>query len=217
MSSAAWATVDPPRAPRSRRRWAVGVDPSEVAGVVRRAAAGEQSAWDAIVESFSGLVWTVANGHRLGPADTAEVVQTTWLRLLEHLDRIREPERIGGWLATTARREALRILRLRSRELVVEDESTFDRGPGPGPTPEEAVLDRDRDRRLWRAFAQLPERCRLLLHLVVVVAPPYSEVAAAMEMPIGSIGPTRARCLERLRKLLADGGPDSPSVVAGGD
>ncbi len=214
MSNAAWATVDRPRAPRRGRPWAVWVDPSEVAGAVRRAAAGDQSAWDAIVESFSGLVWTVANGHRLGPADTAEVMQTTWLRLLEHLDRIREPERIGGWLATTARREALRVLRLRARELVVEDESTFDRRLDPVPTPEEAVLDRDRDRRLWRAFAQLSERCRQLLHLVVVVGPPYTEVAAALDMPIGSIGPTRARCLERLRKLLVDGGPDSPIVVA---
>jgi RNA polymerase sigma factor (sigma-70 family) len=180
------------------------VDPSEVAGCVRRAAAGDEHAWDAIVESFSGLVWTVANGHRLGAADTAEVMQTTWLRLLENLDRIREPERLGGWLATTARRESLRTLRLRGRELPTDDE-TGSGAVGTEPSPEQTALDHDRDRRLWAAFAQLPDRCRQLLHLVIVVQPPYSEVAEAMGMPIGSIGPTRQRCLERLRRVLGDG------------
>jgi RNA polymerase sigma factor (sigma-70 family) len=184
----------------------VWVDPSEVAGCVRRAAAGEKDAWDAIVESFSGLVWTVANGHRLGPTDTAEVMQTTWLRLLENLERIREPERLGGWLATTARRESLRMLRLRGRELPTDDEDAIGRETGSAPSPEQVVLDGDRDRRLWSAFARLNDRCKQLLHLVIVVQPPYSEVAAAMDMPIGSIGPTRQRCLERLRRLLGDGG-----------
>jgi RNA polymerase sigma factor (sigma-70 family) len=206
MSNAAWATVGRPRAPRPRRAWAVWVDPSEVAGCVRRAAAGEKDAWDAIVESFSGLVWTVANGHRLGPADTAEVMQTTWLRLLENLDRIREPERLGGWLATTARRESLRMLRLRGREFPTDDDGGIGGTPSTDPTPEQAVLDRDRDRRLWGAFDRLNDRCRQLLHLVIIVQPPYSEVAAAMDMPIGSIGPTRQRCLDRLRRLLGDGG-----------
>jgi RNA polymerase sigma factor (sigma-70 family) len=208
MSNAAWATVVRPRAPRLRRTWAVWVDPSEVAGCVRRAAAGDKDAWDEIVGSFSGLVWTVANGHRLGPTDTAEVMQTTWLRLLENLDRIREPERLGGWLATTARRESLRMLRLRGRELPTDDEAAMDNGAGSVPGPEQTVLDRDRDRRLWSAFARLNDRCKQLLHLVIVVQPPYSEVSAAMDMPIGSIGPTRQRCLERLRRLLGDGPDD---------
>lgn len=178
-----------------------------MAGAVRRAAAGDKDAWDEIVESFSGLVWSVANGYRLGAADAAEVSQTTWLRLLENLDRIREPERLGGWLATTARREALRQLRLRGREHVTDDDATFDRAPSTDPGPEELLLVHDRDRLLWRAFTQLDDRCRRLLQLVVIVAPPYTEVAAALDMPIGSIGPTRARCLDRLRRLLeADGG-----------
>jgi len=182
--------------------------PDEVAALVGRAAAGEQDAWDAIVERFGGLVWAVAAGYRLGPADTAEISQTTWLRLLEHLDRIREPARLGGWLATTARREALRLLRLRAREFP-EDTAELDVGRDPGPTPEEAVLDEDRDRRLWLAFTRLPERCRELLHLVVVVAPPYAEVAAALDLPLGSIGPSRARCLRRLRRLYEEGTDDA--------
>jgi RNA polymerase sigma factor (sigma-70 family) len=189
------------------------VDPSEVAGAVRRAAAGDKDAWDEIVESFSGLVWSVASSHRLGPADCAEVLQTTWQRLLEHVDRIREPERLGGWLATTARRESLRMLRLRARELPTDDEAAFGPRPDQSPTPEEAVLDRERDRQLWRAFTRLSERCQRLLRLVVLVAPPYTEVAAVLDMPIGSIGPTRARCLENLRRLFDEDGPTGPVVV----
>ena len=206
MARDLWVTVE-----RLRTSWTWGfrageLEPSEVAGAVRRAAAGDRSAWDAIVESFSRLVWSVATSHRLGPADSAEVVQTTWLKLLENLDRIREPEHLGGWLATTARRESLRVLRAGGREIPTDEEFRFDGDAGSAPTPEELMLDRDRDRRLWRCFARLPENCRRLLHLVIVVAPPYAEVAAALDMRIGSIGPTRARCLERLKRLLAEDG-----------
>ena len=205
-----WATVVRPRGTRVDRAWAGRVEQSEVGDTVRRAAAGDKAAWDAIVESFSGLVWSIATSYRLGQADAAEVVQTTWLRLVENLDRLREPERLGGWLATTAGREALRLLRLRGREIVTDDEGRFDDAPSALPNPEETALGTERKRQMRRAFAKLPERCRRLLHLVIVVSPPYAEVAAALDMPIGSIGPTRARCLDRLRKLLdADGGSGS--------
>lgn len=181
---------------------------------MRRAAAGDRAAWDELVASFGRLVWSIAAAHRLGPADAAEVSQTTWLRLVENLDRITQPERLGGWLATTARRESLRLLRLRGREVLTDDERRLDLdGDDRTPSPEAATLDRDRDRRLWRAYAGLPDNCRVLLHLVVVVGPPYSEVADALDMPIGSIGPTRARCLERLRRLLA---ADGLTSAAGG-
>jgi RNA polymerase sigma factor (sigma-70 family) len=139
----------------------------------------------------------------LGPADAAEVTQTTWVRLIEHIDRITNPERLGGWLATTARRESLRILRLRGRETLTDSElagsdlELF-------PAPETAVLERDRNRQLWAAFGKLSERCQAILQLVVVVAPPYVEVANALGMPIGSIGPSRARCLQQLRRLLGE-------------
>ncbi len=186
------------------------VEPTEVADTVRRAAAGDKDAWDGLVTSFGRLVWSIAAAHRLGPADSAEVSQTTWLRLVENLDRISQPERLGGWLATTARRESLRLLRLRGREFPTDDESRLDLDAvGHAPTPESLTMDRDRDRRLWHAFAALPENCRVLLHMVIVVGPPYAEVAQALDMPIGSIGPTRARCLERLRRLLAAGGTTS--------
>lgn len=180
------------------------VNQSDVSDVVQRAAAGDSEAWNLLVRSFTGMIFAIATGYRLGPADAGEVVQSTWLRLLENLERIREPERVGGWLATTARRESQRLLRLRGRELVTDDERELDRIAGPAAqTPESALLDYDRARRVRAAFARLPERCRRLLQLVVVVAPPYAEVAAALDMPVGSIGPTRARCLDRLRRLLA--------------
>lgn len=179
-----------------------------MADAVRRAAAGDKAAWDELVASFGRLVWSIATAHRLSPADAAEVSQTTWLRLVENLDRIKQPERLGGWLATTARHESLRQLRLRGREYPTDDESRLEPDLDAS-TPESHTLDADRDRRLWRAFAALPENCRVLLHVVVVVGPPYAEVADALDMPIGSIGPTRARCLERLRRLLAADGMTS--------
>jgi RNA polymerase sigma factor (sigma-70 family) len=197
-------SVTAPRHPRVDRPWAGRVEQKEVADAVRRAAAGDREAWDSIVEAFSGLVWAVANRHRLGAADAGEVVQTTWLRLIENLDRIREPERLGGWLATTARHESLRLIRLRGREIVTDEESRFDRESSLEPSPESVVIGRERDRAVRRAFSRLSERCRALLELVIVVAPPYAEVALALDMPVGSIGPTRARCLERLRRLLDD-------------
>ena len=93
----------------------------ELAELVHAAGEGDQEAWNAIVERFGGLVWATVRAHRLSAADGAEVVQTTWLRLVEHLDRIRDPERLGGWLASTARNECLRQIRLGAREVPSDD------------------------------------------------------------------------------------------------
>ncbi len=185
------------------------MDPNDVAATVRRAAAGDASAWDALVENFGPMLWAVTSGFRLGRADTAEVVQTTWLRLVENLDRVKQPEAVGGWLATTARHEALRMLRLRAREVLTEDDdvrSGSERMREPEPGPADRVVTADRNQRLWTVFEQLPQRCRTLLRMLAVEAPPYSVVGSRLGMPIGSIGPTRSRCLERLRVLLAADG-----------
>ena len=173
-------------------------DMSEVAELVAAAAEGDQVAWDELVDRFNGLVWSVARAHRLSPIDAADVVQTTWLRLVENLGRLQDPERVGAWLATTARRECLRILRFSGRQVPTEELPE---------TPVNAALDaallvEERDRALWVAFGGLSERCQSLLRLLVADPPPsYDEVSAALDMPIGSIGPTRQRCLERLRGL----------------
>lgn len=175
---------------------------AELEDLVRNARNGDQSAWSALVERFEGLVWATTRAHRLSQAEAADVTQTTWLRLVENLDRINEPERLGGWLATTARRECLRHIRLRARELPVEDESIFE-----APTEESLdrrIIDRERCDALWRAFAGLGERCQALLRLLSAPeSPSYEEIGAALGMPIGAIGPTRSRCLEMLRRSPA--------------
>jgi RNA polymerase sigma factor (sigma-70 family) len=173
-------------------------DMSEVAELVRAAAEGDTAAWNGLVDRYNGLVWSVARSHRLSMADASDVVQTTWLRLVEHLGRLQEPERVGAWLATTARREALRALRHSSRQVPTEElpETPTETHLGA------ALLEAERDRALWQAFGGLSERCQTLLRILVSDPPPsYEEISAALDMPIGSIGPTRARCLERLRGL----------------
>jgi RNA polymerase sigma factor (sigma-70 family) len=173
-------------------------DMAEVEDLVRAAAEGDRDAWDALVDRFNGLVWSVARSHRLSTVDASDVVQTTWLRLVENLGRLQDPERVGAWLATTARRECLRTLRHSARLVPTEElpEAAGDAQLGA------ALLTQERDRALWQAFGGLSERCQTLLRILVAEPPPsYEDISAALDMPIGSIGPTRQRCLERLRGL----------------
>jgi len=182
----------------NRERLVRSRDMSEVAALVGAAAAGDQAAWNGLVDRYNGLVWSVARSHRLSAADASDVVQTTWLRLVEHLGRLQNPERVGAWLATTARRESLRALRHSGRQVLTEElpETATDTHLGA------ALLTAERDQALWQAFGGLSERCQMLLRILVSDPPPsYDEIASALEMPIGSIGPTRGRCLERLRGL----------------
>ena len=172
---------------------------TDVAVLVCAAAAGDERAWNALVDRFSKLIWAIARNHRLCADDAAEVSQTTWLRLAEHIDRLQDPSKVGGWLATTARHEALRVLRGAGRQVPMGDDLPEPDSPAP---PLDAELLRDeRDALLWRAFARLPERDQALLRLLVSdPMPSYEEIGAALGMAVGSIGPTRARCLERLRR-----------------
>jgi RNA polymerase sigma factor (sigma-70 family) len=173
----------------------------ELGELTRAAARGDEAAWNAIVDRFQGLVWATARAHRLSPADAADVAQTTWLRLVENLDRIRDPDRLGGWLATTARHECLRHIRLHGRELASDEADAFE--ASPDDPPELALLTEERDSALWRAFTKLSELCQTLLRLLVATdEPSYEVIGAALDMPIGSIGPTRMRCLQKLRAGL---------------
>jgi RNA polymerase sigma factor (sigma-70 family) len=172
------------------------------AGLIAAAGTGDRAAWDAIVTEFAGLVWAVARSLRLGAADAADVSQVTWLRLLENLDRIRDPAALGGWLATTARREAINILRQR-RELPDPDQTEY--ADDRQPPPWQGVLVEERDRELWQAFRQLPDRCQAVLRLLVLDPAPggYAAAATVLDLPVGSLGPTRARCLATLRSYLS--------------
>lgn len=181
---------------------ATDIDRDEVEAKVRAAAQGSQEAFDWLIECYAGLVWSVIRSYRLSDSDASDAFQTTWLRLVEHLDRLREPRAIGGWLATTSRHESLRLLRVADRHRPTPDE-TFDRFEDPSGAVETAVEDSERAAQLWATLDELGDRCRALLRVLMAdPAPSYDEVSAALDMPIGSIGPTRARCLHQLRDRL---------------
>jgi len=171
--------------------------------LVRRARQGDQLAWNQIVARYSGLIWAVTRTYRLPGTQADDVAQTCWLRLVEHLDRIRDPEHIGAWLATTARRESLRVVRAAVREAPPPDDLSAPMPDLEAESPELLAILSDQATRLWQAFKELPGHCYRLLRALLASPPPsYAEVAAALEMPIGSIGPTRMRCLGLLRRRL---------------
>jgi RNA polymerase sigma factor (sigma-70 family) len=177
------------------------VDPHDL---LRRVVAGEDRAWDELVDQFAGLVWSVARAYRLSSASTDDVVQTVWLRLAEHCGRIRQPERLAAWLATTTRNEALRVIRGNAR---LTPSATFDdRAESTSPSIEERVGDDETLRTVLQAFAKLSPDDQQLLRLLCTVPPlDYQSIAEMLGRPIGSIGPTRARCIQRLRRLLPAG------------
>jgi len=183
----------------------------ETAVLVARARDGDRAAWSALTDRFTHQLWSVARGMRLGHADAADAVQTTWLRLVESLDRIRQPEHLHGWLLTTLRRECLAILRRNAREhpgLTAGDEDPADLADAPG----DHLVRAERDAALWRAFGTLRPACQSLLRLLTADPPPtYADASRALEMPIGSLGPIRKRCLDNLRKaLVGAGAPTHP-------
>jgi RNA polymerase sigma factor (sigma-70 family) len=188
----------------------------DVAATLRRVIDGDQRAWDEIVEHFGGLVWSIARGYRLG-ALTDDVVQTVWLRLAEYCDRIRDPERLAGWLATTTRNEALRVARKRTD--VVSLPEYPERDDRRQLSIDEIVTDHDTQRHVLAAFAKLPEKDQQLLRLLCAVPPlDYATIAELLGRPIGSIGPSRERSLNKLRRLLPNGLDDrrsSPSDEIG--
>jgi RNA polymerase sigma factor (sigma-70 family) len=186
-------------------------DDDVVAGLVRAACGGDAVAWQALVARFSGLIWSVVRAYRLSNADAADVFQTAWLRLAEYLDRLDNPSRVGAWLATTARRESLRVARAGTRTVPTAELDVAALDEADDRSPERALLEREqqtldaqRDRLVWAEFRQLSDRCQQLLRILMAAPPPsYVEVAAALDMPVGSIGPTRGRCLRQLRQKLA--------------
>ncbi len=173
-------------------------DTGDLERMLQAAAGGDGAAWAAIVERFSSLVRSVGRRHRLPTQDVDDIAQTTWLRLFEHVERVREPNALGGWLVTTARHESLRVLARSSRDVPCELElPDTDCAEDSDPEPRDAE---------WRsliaeAIARLPERHRALMAMLLdEPAPSYAHISATLGMPIGSIGPTRARCMERLSR-----------------
>lgn len=186
-------TAEPEVATRGQQR---------LAQLLLSAREGRRESLEQIVAELSPLLWHVVRAQGLDRERTQDVVQHTWLQLLSRLDEIRSPLALTGWLVTTAKREAWRVQTAQRMETLVESSEMVDM-PDPLPTPEDGVLLGERHLAVWRAVRQLPPRCRELLRVVAFVRrPDYGEVAAALGMPRGSIGPTRGRCLAKLRALL---------------
>lgn len=183
----------------------VHLDLERVDVLISEASQGNEAAWIAIVDRYSSLVWAICRSFRLDATDAADVAQTVWLRTVERLSTLREPNALPGWLATVTRRECLAVVRASARSSVpwgtLEREPTAD---VDSTALDAALLANERDTILREAFSQLPEQCRQLLHLLTEDEPtPYAEISALLGIPIGSIGPTRARCLAKLRRSPA--------------
>ena len=185
------------------------VRPSEVwghaAAAFERWTDGDAVALDELVRVMTPVLWHVVRAYRLSTDLAEDVVQTTWLSLVRSRANIQEPAAIGGWLTTTARREAWKVAKATGRALPVEDDELARRLPDEG-SAEAEVVRRDDDAHLWDAVDQLSERCRQLLRIVAFEhRPDYAKIAADLGMPVGSIGPTRGRCLQKLRALIQNG------------
>lgn len=204
------------------------------ADLVAAAAAGDELAWEQLVRRYTPLVFSVIRSYDLSGADAADVNQTVWLRLVESLPRLRDPSALAGWLSTTARRECFRALRAgrRTQPFDPYDDSVGSQVDASllmdTATPDENLLRAERYQALREGFAQLSPRCQQLLSMLVGDPPAsYRQIGERMGMPIGSIGPTQARCLQKLRNCPAlaryagrpemeGGGGNRDGVVAAG-
>jgi RNA polymerase sigma factor (sigma-70 family) len=183
-------------------------DDPTVAMLVRRARDGDKQAWDAIVVRYAPLIWAICRRYRLDRPDADDVGQSVWLRLVDQLDVIRDPAALPGWIATTTRRECGRVVGVARKREVLGYTQDVAEIPDSDPAAAEAeVLMAERNAALREAFRELPPRCQELISLLLADPPvPYAEISGKLGIKIGSIGPTRARCLQRLREF--------PSVAA---
>jgi RNA polymerase sigma factor (sigma-70 family) len=196
-------------------------DDPRVVALVTRASGGDPDAWHELVERYASLVYTICTRYRLSNHDIEDVGQSVWLLLVEQLGKLREPAALPGWLATTTARECLRVVTATSKaerlgtglddSVLFVDDTVID----------EEILVAERNAALRAAFAELPPRCQQLLSMLISDPPhSYTEINAKTGIPVGSIGPQRARCLERLRRsnaLAALGDGDEKIDLRGGE
>lgn len=188
---------------------------AELASLVRLALADDAAAWGALVERLERVVWKAVNMMTLDADIREDAFAATWLRLAERLDSIREPHKLPGWLTTTATNEVRMLLRQRNRQPLPASDAVVMRGVAMGDLFEglagddgehsRGLVAAEQRREVRAAFARLDEPCREVLTVLVTADPPvpYDEASARLGRPIGSLGPTRRRCLEKLRQLLA--------------
>jgi RNA polymerase sigma factor (sigma-70 family) len=175
----------------------------DIAELVRSAAEGDRWSWERLVDQYARIIWAVTRDFRLTESDAADVAQVTWLRLFEHINRLEHPNRVGSWLAVTARRECLRHLAARKKVVLVQDDGDLNNVPAHGPEVDERLLTDERIQAVREALSGLPSQWQQMLQLLMADPPAsYAEISDQLGLPIGSIGPTRGRCLDRLRVLL---------------
>ncbi len=193
----------PGRVGRSRRPGEVW---ARAASSFTRWIDGDPSGLDDLVRVMTPVLWQVVRAHRLSQEVAEDVIQSTWLALVRNRESVQDPVAVGGWLTTTARREAWRVSQAAARDLPVDDADLALVLPD-AESAESAAVRRDERRRLWHAVDALPARCRQLLRIVAFEhRPDYAQLAIELEMPVGSIGPTRGRCLAKLRVALIQAG-----------
>jgi DNA-directed RNA polymerase specialized sigma24 family protein len=175
----------------------------DVRDLARAAAAGDQHGWDGLVERFGELVWSTTRAYGLSPGEGADAAQTTWLRLAEQLGHLKDQhERIGVWLAATARRESLRLLGAARGVAAAAAPPRPATEPPPGPP---GAGEQGREALLWRVVRELPEHCRRLLRVLLSVPPPsHEEVSAALDLPVAGIAAARDACLQDFRHRMSD-------------
>lgn len=195
-------------------------EPLPVAVLVTAAAAGDQASWHALVERYAALVHGICRKYRMSHEETADVSQQVWLRLIKGLGTLREPVALPAWLITTTRRECLHVQRARQREQPANLSGDLDlMGDPEQSAPERALLRCEREDAVRAAVATLPARDQALLALLILDPPlPYSKIGRRLGMAVGSVGPTRARCLNKIRQhprvLALDDTGAAPLVTA---
>ena len=180
-------------------------DYSVVIDLVTCARGGDVQAWDALVERYAPLIWSICRKYRLGRADADDVGQSVWLHLVDHLGKIREPAALAGWLATTTRRECGRLVRAtHGPHAVLYALDAENMADERADAAEQEVLAAERHAALREAFTHLAPDCQRLVAMLTADPPlPYAEISARLAMPVGSIGPTRSRCLDKMRRYPA--------------
>ena len=213
------ATASSPCGPARKDMDQTG-DDSVVIDLVIRARDGNVQAWDALVERYAPLIWSICRKYRLDRADADDVGQSVWLHLVDQLGKIREPAALAGWLATTTRRECGRLVRAsRGPHAVVYALDAENMVDEQAAAAEQEVLAAERHAALREAVTELPPDCQRLVGMLTADPPvPYAEISARLAMPVGSIGPTRSRCLDRIRRYpaiaaLINPTPYSPNPV----
>ena len=171
-----------------------------VTNLVTRAGSGDKQAWDALVERYAPLIWSICRRYQLADADAADASQSVWLHLVDQLGNLRDPATLGGWLATTTQRECLRVLRAQRPPTATSLTGTGNIADQHTEISKQELLRAERHAALREAFTHLPARCQQLLALLIHdPPPPYAQISATLGIPAGNIGPLRSRCLHTLR------------------